>query len=440
MEESLLTLALSGCYCACASPSVGSSDVVVQFATSQSCMGISVTDATEAECPSMIDASLRGCGRGSYLPHPNGCLTWWNGSALMAVLAHPGLPLGSGRTRLADRTPKMRKAREKRRNRGKGRLVAKDVVDEISGPAAKVDGIKASLLEARNHRAQVKSRIADDRRLATQLRGNIKQLRQDLDEAISAPVAGGVDPTLWLSNELLQAILSLLLEEKNPPFRLAMVCHRWRNATTAVLKRLLHEPPPFPSPRPAHFNGFEVAGTIKFDSCKDTLAWNIAGGGKTVFSEWHQFGPVRIRLEIAFRLYEYGAPVGGGQFNLYQHVAKDTATGALATVAISLRSLRAGRSILKTSRFRIERGAVQAQRDRVMTICPWNLFHPSADYFDITTLAFNFALRIQHNDSDFDSDDSSSDDSSSEDDSTDYSDDSSVLDSEIDPDDSSDDD
>eukprot|EP00035_Acanthoeca_spectabilis_P038871 m.57032 g.57032 ORF g.57032 m.57032 type:complete len:305 (+) comp9333_c0_seq4:504-1418(+) len=148
---------------------------------------------------------------------------------------------------------------------------------------------------------------------------------------------------------------------------------------------------------------------------------------------------LRVRLRRS-RVFVTGAPVGGGQFNLYQHVAKDTATGALATVAISLRSLRAGRSILKTSRFRIERGAVQAQRDRVMTICPWNLFHPSADYFDITTLAFNFALRIQHNDSDFDSDDSSSDDSSSEDDSTDYSDDSSVLDSEIDPDDSSDDD
>lgn len=71
------------------------------------------------------------------------------------------------------------------------------------------------------------------------------------------------------------------------------------------------------------------------------------------------------------------------------------------------------------------------------------LFHPSADYFDITTLAFNFALRIQHNDSDFDTGDSLSDDDStseSDDDTTDYSDDSSVLDSEIDPDDSSDDD
>jgi hypothetical protein len=71
----------------------------------------------------------------------------------------------------------------------------------------RVDARKAQIVQLRARDAEITERIECDHRERGEVRAALAEAEAELEVEVNAPVANGVDPTEWLPEELLMAIL-----------------------------------------------------------------------------------------------------------------------------------------------------------------------------------------------------------------------------------------
>jgi WD40 repeat protein len=91
-------------------------------------------------------------------------------------------------------------------------------------PAAlRIDALKARIAQLRAQETKLTERIDRDSREHAEVREAVAEAEAELDVEVLAPVANGVDPTEWLPEELLMAILIQVVTEGI----CGLVCRRW---------------------------------------------------------------------------------------------------------------------------------------------------------------------------------------------------------------------
>jgi hypothetical protein len=140
----------------------------------------------------------------------------------------------------------------------------------------RVDAIKARITQLRARVTEIAERIERDRREQAEVRGALAETEAELEVEVLVPVANGVDPTEWLPEELLVAILLQVVAAGV----CGLVCRRWyavcQDASTARCWRAgLGAPsaarrPRVESPVCAHCKSSHSIGVTS--ECADMLA------------------------------------------------------------------------------------------------------------------------------------------------------------------------
>jgi hypothetical protein len=95
--------------------------------------------------------------------------------------------------------------------------------NELSPELRKAHAIRARVSQLRARDAEITERIERDLREREEVRGVLRETEAELETVVQAPVAGGVDPTAWLPDEILWMILVRVLAGG----LCGRVCRRW---------------------------------------------------------------------------------------------------------------------------------------------------------------------------------------------------------------------
>jgi hypothetical protein len=96
-------------------------------------------------------------------------------------------------------------------------------VNELSPELRKAHALRARGSQLRARDAEITERIERDLREREEVRAALRETEVELETMVQAPVAGGVDPTAWLPDELLWMILVQVLVGGT----CERVCRRW---------------------------------------------------------------------------------------------------------------------------------------------------------------------------------------------------------------------
>jgi hypothetical protein len=119
---------------------------------------------------------------------------------------------------------KQRKARRgKGSNKKGGDVTASSSVPPATPASLRVDALKAKIVQLRSRDAEITEQIERDHRERGEVRAALAEAEAELELEVIAPVANGVDPTEWLPEELLMAILIQVVTAGV----CGLVCRRW---------------------------------------------------------------------------------------------------------------------------------------------------------------------------------------------------------------------
>jgi WD40 repeat protein len=119
------------------------------------------------------------------------------------------------------------KQRKARRGKGStkkgGDVTASSSVPPATLASRRVDALKSKVVQLRSQDAEITERIGRDHRERDEVRAALAETEAQLEVEVNAPVANGVDPTEWLPEELLMAILIQVVTAGV----CGLVCRRW---------------------------------------------------------------------------------------------------------------------------------------------------------------------------------------------------------------------
>jgi hypothetical protein len=118
---------------------------------------------------------------------------------------------------------KQRKARQGKGTNEGGTATTASSVSAATLASRRVDVIKARITQLRARDAEISERIERDRREQGEVHAALAEAEAELEVEVLAPVANGVDPTEWLPEELLMAILLHVVTAGV----CGLVCRRW---------------------------------------------------------------------------------------------------------------------------------------------------------------------------------------------------------------------
>jgi hypothetical protein len=95
--------------------------------------------------------------------------------------------------------------------------------DELSPELGNTQTLYDKVVLLRTRDAELTERIERDLREREEVRGALSETEAELEKAVQAPVAGGVDPTAWLPDEIVYMILVQVLAGGT----CGRVCRRW---------------------------------------------------------------------------------------------------------------------------------------------------------------------------------------------------------------------
>jgi WD40 repeat protein len=118
---------------------------------------------------------------------------------------------------------KRRKGGKGSKKKGGGETASSSVTVAATPAALRVDALKAKVVQLRTQAVEIAERIERDQREQGEVRTALAEAEAELEVEVNAPVANGVDPTAWLPEELLMAILIQVVTAGV----CGLVCRRW---------------------------------------------------------------------------------------------------------------------------------------------------------------------------------------------------------------------